>query len=115
MRRGDLMPGAGWDEDGVAGSDGARFAVDLHHARALQDEVELLGQLVMVPLGGSTGGNRRLGERLLLHGRIGAVEDAADRGTVLGREGLLPGKLVDRHGCVVNACRRISPKASRNP
>ena len=94
---GDLMPGNGWDEDGIARGDGARFAVYLHGAVAFEDEVELFTEPVVVALGGAAYGDGGLGEGLMLHGGICAVEDAADGAAVLGGEGGLVGKGVDRH------------------
>ena len=95
---GELVPGGAGDEDGVAGGDGLGFAVEFHEAGACEDEVEFLAELVVVALGGGAGGEGGFGEALELDGGVGAVEDAADGGAVLGGEGGLGGKRVDCHG-----------------
>ena len=89
---GDGVPGTRRDEDGIAGADGARLAVDLHFALALEDEIKLLCEPVVMPLRGRAGGDLRLGEALLFDRGIGAVEDAADGRAVLGGEGFLVGE-----------------------
>ncbi len=93
----DLVPGAGRNENGITWADGSCFAIDLHGALAFEDEVKLLTELVVMTFGGLADGNRGLCEALVLHGRVGAVEDAADGAAVLGGEGFLRGKLVDDH------------------
>ncbi len=96
---GDLMPGSGGNEDGITGGDVAGFAVDFHDAVTFEDEVKFLAQFVMVALGGLTDRDGGLGQRLVLHGRVGAIEDAADGAAVFRGEGSLLGKVVDGHGC----------------
>ena len=97
---GDLMPGAGGNEDGITWRDSAGFAIDFHGAVAFEDEVELLAELVIVTLGRLTDGDGGFGEGLVLNRCVGLIQDAADRAAVFGCEGCLLGKLVDRHGCV---------------
>jgi hypothetical protein len=97
LRGGDLMPGNGGDEDGIARADGALFAVDLHGPLPFEDEVELFAELMIMALGGLADGNHGFREALVLHGGVGLVQDAADGAAVLGGEGRLLGKLVDRH------------------
>ena len=92
------MPGTGWDEDGIANDDGALFAVDFHGAAAFEDEVEFFAELVVVAFGRLADGDGGFGEALILHGGIRAVEDAANGAAILGGEGNLFGKRVDRHG-----------------
>ena len=96
--RGDGVPCARRNEDGIAVADGACGAVDLHFARAFEDEIKLLREPVVMPLRGRAGGHAGLGERLLFYGRIGAVEDAADGRAVLGGEGFLVGEVEHGHG-----------------
>src|SRR5690349_18700731 len=60
----ERMPRARRDEHRVAAPDGARRAVDLHPAGALDDEVDLLRLRVVVPLGRLPRLERRLGEAL---------------------------------------------------
>lgn len=95
---GDLVPGAGGNEDGITWGDSAGFAIDFHGAVAFEDEVELLTELVIVTLGRLTNGDGGLGERLVLNRCVGLIQDATDRTAIFGGEGCLLGKLVDRHG-----------------
>jgi hypothetical protein len=44
------MPCTGRDQDGIARDDVAARAVDFHFPRALEQEVDLLGRRVVVPL-----------------------------------------------------------------
>jgi hypothetical protein len=92
------MPGVWWNQDGIAGADVAGFAVDLHGPLPFEDEVEFFAELVVMSLGWLANGNGGFGEALVLHGRVGAVQDAADGAAILGGEGILLGKLVDGHG-----------------
>lgn len=94
---GDLVPGTGGDEDGIAGGDGFFFSVYFHEAFAFEDEVEFFAELVVVALGRLPDGDGGLGEGLVLHGGIGPVQDATDGAAVLGGEGNLCGKRVDGH------------------
>jgi len=91
------MPSSGRDQNGVAGSDFAGFAVDFHGTLAFEDEVEFLAEFVVMALGGPTDGDGGFGEALIGHRRVCAVEDAADGAAVFGGEGILLGKLVDGH------------------
>jgi len=95
--RGDLVAGAGGDEDGVAAGDVAGFAVDFHDGVAFEEEVEFFAEFVVVAVGGLAGGHGGFGEALLFDGGVGAVEDAADGGAVLGGEGALIFELLDYH------------------
>ena len=111
------MPCSGWNEDSISVGDVAGFAVDFHGAVAFEDEVELLAELMVMALGGFADGDGGLGEALVLHGGIRAVEDAADGAAVFGCEGRLLGKRVDRHGgvgIVGNASRKASPRMKLN-
>jgi len=91
------MPGARRDEDGIAGTDGAFFTVDLHGAGSFEDKVEFFAELMVVALGGAADGDGGFGEALILHGGVRAVEDTADGAAVLGGEGWLLRKLVQGH------------------
>ena len=104
------MPGTGWDEDGVAGGDLAAFAVDLHGPLPFEDEVELLAEFVVVALGGLADGDGGFGEALVLHGGVGAVEDAADGAAVFGGKGGLRGKSLDSH--IVRSLQTVEPMPS---
>ena len=68
--RPDGVPGAGREEDGVARDDCARFAVDFHGPTPVEDEVDLFGALVVMPLGGLAGRQAGFGQALVLHGRL---------------------------------------------
>ena len=46
----DLVPGAGRNQDRVAGCDRTLFSVDFHRALAFQQEIELLTFLMVVPI-----------------------------------------------------------------
>ena len=52
---GDLVPRTGGDKHRIVFLDVAGIAIDLHNAVAFEDEVKLLGQLVVVPLRGTAG------------------------------------------------------------
>ncbi len=95
---GDLMPGAGGNEDGITWRDFAGFAIYFHGAVAFEDEVELFTDLVIVTLGRLSNRDGGFGEGLVLNRCVGLIQDATDRAAVFGGEGCLLGKLVDRHG-----------------
>jgi chromate reductase len=98
LARRDRVPRARRDQDRVARTDLARLAVDLHRAAALDDEVELLGAAVVVALRRGARRQRRLGQALVEHRRVRAVEQAADGRAVPGGEGRLVGERADDHG-----------------
>src|SRR5262249_14802960 len=77
------VPRPGWDQDRVAGTDPPRLAVDLESARALRDEVDLLGPSVIVALRLLLGLEECFREALLCR-----VMQLADRRAVLRSEGL---------------------------
>ncbi len=105
------MPCAGWNENGVARADLPLCAVDFHEARAFEDEIEFLGDPVKVSLGGIPCGDPGLGETLVLHRCIGAIENAADGGAVLGGKRRLLIEVLDKHGGVwEHAVRRFEMK-----
>src|SRR5690349_7783638 len=83
---GDLVPGAGRDENGVSGADYPGGAVDFHGAGAFEEEIELLAQFVVVAVGGGADREAGFGEALVLDRGICAIEDTAYRGTIFGRE-----------------------------
>src|SRR5438128_8037537 len=94
----ERVPGAGRDERGVAGTDVARLAVDLEAAGALEDEVDLLGRAVVMPLRRLIRLERRLREAL----HLGAVQ-LADRGAVLRHEGLDTLDRLELHSAAASA------------
>ena len=96
--RGDLVAGAGGDEDGVAGTDVTGLAVDFHLGGAFEEEVEFFAEFVVVAVGGLAGGHAGFGEALFFDRGVGAVEDAADGRAVLRGEGALIFELLHYHG-----------------
>ena len=86
------MAGAWGDEDGIAGGDGAGEAVDFDGSGAIEDEIDFLAELVEVAGGGGAGGQGGFGERLVLDGGVGVIEQAADGAAVFGGEGRLLGE-----------------------
>ncbi len=91
------MPGAGGNEDGVAGIDGLTGAIDFHFGGAFEDEVEFFAEAMVVAFGGAAGGEGGFGEGLILDRGVGQVEQASNRGAVFGREGRLLGEGADDH------------------
>lgn len=91
------MPRVRRDQDGIARTHFTHFAVDFHAPLPFEDEVELFAELVVVAFGGLPHGNCRLGETLVLHGRVGPIQDAADGAAVLGGKRRLLGKLIEGH------------------
>ena len=52
------MPRAGRDEDRIARADHSTFAIEFYLARAFEDEIKLLRDLVIVPLCPASAGRR---------------------------------------------------------
>ena len=94
----DLMPGSRRNEDAVAGPDLTDFSVDFHGACPFKNEINLLGQAMIMPLSRAPSGNAGLGEALVGDRRIGAVENAANRGAIGRGEWRLLIELLDGHG-----------------
>lgn len=81
----------------MARKDGASFTVDLHFARALEDEIKLLARLVVVALGRTPRGEMRFGEALVAHRRIRSIQNAANRRAVPGGKWSLLPDVLHRH------------------
>jgi uncharacterized protein len=97
LLRDDGVPRAWRNEGRIAGNNAPPFTVDLHLARAFEDEIKLLGQLVMMPLRRAARRDTRLGEALVGDRRIRPVKNAADGGSVpRGKRGLL-GEIMNNH------------------
>lgn len=94
----DLVPGPGGNEDAIPGSNHTLISVNFHFSHTFKDEIEFFGKSVVVTLGASTRRDAGFGEALVLHGGVGAVQDAPDRRSVRGREGFLMVDLSDDHG-----------------
>ena len=71
------MPGSGRDEDRIARADHSTFAIEFYLARAVEDEIKLLRDLVIVPLCPASRGDARFRKTLVLNGRIRAIENGA--------------------------------------
>lgn len=91
------MPRAWRNQDRVTRSDRRSFPVDFHRAFAFQQKVEFLSPLVIMPFGCAPRRDAGLGETLIEDGCVGAVKDAANPRTVLGRKGFLAGYVQDNH------------------
>src|SRR4051812_42260496 len=94
----ERVPGAGGDEHGVSGTDRLRVSVDLLPAGALEHEVDLLRDSVVVTLRRFVRLERRLGEALRR-----SVVELADRRAVLRDEELDAGDGSDLHGAAASA------------
>lgn len=91
------MPRIRRNQDRISWTQIAGFTVDLHGPLPFEDEVELFAELVVVAVGRLAHGNRGLSETLILHRRVGAVQNTADGAAILGGERRLLGKLVEGH------------------
>ena len=91
------MPGTWRYEDCIPGSDGESLTINLHRPFAIENKVEFLTLLMVVSFSCTTGRDRGLGETLIAHRRIGAVQDAANPRAILGRKGFLAGYVQDNH------------------
>ena len=72
------MPRTGRDEDRIARADRSTFAVEFYLARAFEDEIKLLRDLVIVPLCPASCGDARFCKALVLDGSIRAIENRTD-------------------------------------
>src|SRR5439155_19739416 len=98
LRRADLVPRAGGNQDRVAGHDAGALTVDLHLSGALEDEVDLLALGVVVAVCRLSGPERRLGEALV-RGRSRYEPEQLPDGRAVGSDERL-GRLqrTDLHG-----------------
>ena len=71
------MPRARRNEDRIARTDHSTFVVEFYLARAFEDEIKLLCDLVIVPLCSASCGDARFRETLVLDRRIRAIENGA--------------------------------------
>jgi len=74
------------------------FAVELYLARAFEDEIKLLSDLVIVPLRPAACGDARFRKALVLYRRIHAIEDRTDSRPVLRDKRRLGREILDSHG-----------------
>jgi len=77
------VPCARRDEDRIAQADHTAFAVELYLARAFENKIKLLRDLVVVPLCPAACLDARFRKALVLYGRIRAIEDRTDSRAVL--------------------------------
>ena len=91
-------------------------AVQLHVCPALEDEVDLLGDRVIVALGAAPGGQARLGQALQDRAAGRQAEQLADRRAVLRRERRRGGERACFHGRQTTAAhaRRRAASAARS-
>ncbi len=92
------MPRAGRDEDRITPADHSTFAIDFYLARAFQDEIKLLRDLVIVPLCPASCGDARFRKALVLDGRIRAIENRTDSRAVFRDKRRLRREILDGHG-----------------
>ena len=71
------MPRAGRDEDRIARADHLTFAIEFYLARAFEDEIKLLRDLVIMPLCPASRGDARFRKALVLDGRVRTIENGA--------------------------------------
>ncbi len=88
------------------GPTSATFAIEFYLARALEDEIKLLRDLVIVPLCPASRGDARFRKALVLNGRIGAIENRTDSRAVLGDKRRLGRKILDGHSLRCRGPRR---------
>ena len=71
------MPGSRRDEDRIARADHSTFAIEFYLARAFEDEIKLLRDLVIMPLCPASRRDSGFRKALVLDGRIRAIENGA--------------------------------------
>ena len=98
------MPRAGKDEDRIARADHSTFAIEFYLARAFQDEIKLLRDLVIMPLRPASRGDARFRKALVLDGRIRAIENRTDSGAVFRDKWRLRREILDGHS-FLQRCR----------
>lgn len=91
------MRRAGRDEDRIARADHSAVAIEFYFARAFEDEIKFLRDLVMVALCPASRGDARFGKALVLNGRIRAIENRTDSGAVFRDEWGLGRQILDGH------------------
>lgn len=83
------MPGTRRNQDRITGGNLPSFTLDFHLAGAHSDKVKLLTQLVIMTFRCRTWGQGSFGQTLVLNRGIRLVQNATNRGPILGREGSL--------------------------
>jgi hypothetical protein len=85
------------DEDRIARADRSTFAVEFYLARAFEDEIKLLCDLMVVPLCPASCGDARFRKALVSDGRIRAIENRTDSRAVFRDKGGLGREILDGH------------------
>ena len=93
----DRVPRTRGNEDRIARADRAPFAVELYLARAFENEIKLLRDLVIVPLCPASRSDARFRKALILYRRVCAIKDRTDSGAVLRDEWRLGRQILDDH------------------
>ena len=70
------MPRTGRDEDRIARADHSTFAIEFYLARAFEDEIKFLRDLVIVPICPASRGDARFRKALVLNGCIRADRES---------------------------------------
>ncbi len=91
------MPRAGRDEDRIARADHSTFPVEFHLARAFEDEIKVLRNLVIVPLCPASRWDARFRKALVLDRRIRAIENRTDSRAVFRDKRRLGREILDGH------------------
>jgi hypothetical protein len=91
------VPRARRDENRIARADHAMFAVEFYLARAFEDEMKLLRDLVIEPFCSAPCGDARFREALVLDGRIRAIENRTDSRAVFRNKRGLGREILDGH------------------
>ena len=97
----DRVPCARRDEDGIARPNHTTFAVELYLARAFENKIKLLRDLVIVPLCPAACLDARFRKALVLYGRIRAIEDRTDSRAVLRDKRQLGWEMLNGHRTLV--------------
>jgi len=91
------VPRARRDEDRIARTDHSTFAVEFYLARAFEDEIKLLCDLMIVPLCPASCGDARFRKALVLDGRIRAIKNRTDSRAVFRYKRPLGREILDGH------------------
>ena len=92
------MPRARRDEDRITRPDRSAFAVEFYLARAFEDEIEFLGDLVIVLFCPASCRDARFRKALVLDGRIRAIENRTNSRTVFRDKRRLGREILDGRG-----------------
>ena len=79
------------------GPTSSTFAIEFYLARAFEDEIKLLRDLVIVPLCPASRGDARFRKALVLDGRIRAIENRTDSRAVFRDKWRLGREILDGH------------------